>query len=116
MGELLPKNLADALADLEEKQGNTEWPRDRVINGYRLLCTCPACPEQYDVFDSAGKQVGYLRLRHGWFRADVPHAGGETVYESYPAGDGIFNDDERDQQLINAIEAIHGWWQSHESR
>jgi len=78
---------------------------DIDIDGLRLVCTCGACPEQYDVFDG-DVQVGYLRLRHGWFRADVPVAGGETVYESYPKGDGIFEDDERLIELTKAIKAI----------
>ena len=50
------------------------------ILDYVLKMTCGACPEQYDVFDSEGKQVGYLRLRHGGFRADYPNCGGDTVY------------------------------------
>lgn len=37
--------------------------------------TCYAYPEQYDVFLD-GKQVGYLRLRHGYFRCDYPNCGG----------------------------------------
>lgn len=95
---------SDAFADKEE----SSWPADRVIDGYQLRCTCPACPEQYDVFDAAGKQVGYLRLRHGYFRADVPDCGGETVYEAEPRGDGIFDsEEERVTELTKAITAIH---------
>lgn len=80
---------------------------DIVLYGCRLICTCSACPEQYEVFDEkTGKQVAYLRLRHGWFRADVPECGGETVYESHPNGDGIFDDDERMAELGAAIAAV----------
>jgi hypothetical protein len=82
-----------------------------VINGYTLVQTSIACPEQYDVFNQAGEQVGYLRLRHGHFRADYPDHGGETVYESDTKGDGIFDDDERMPELtkaINALAAKHG--------
>lgn len=75
------------------------------IKGYDLKLTCVACPEQYDVFLN-GTQVGYLRLRHGRFRADFPDCGGETVYSAYPNGDGIFEDSERDYHLNAAIEAI----------
>lgn len=75
------------------------------INGLRLVCTCSACPEQYDVFDG-DTQVGYLRLRHGWFRADVPICGGEMVYDAYPRGDGAFEDDERMHYLTEAVAAI----------
>jgi hypothetical protein len=60
---------------------------DLQIDGYRLLLTCPACPEQYDVLDGT-EQVGYLRLRHGYFRADAPMHGGETVYEAHTRGVG----------------------------
>ena len=80
-----------------------------VIDGLRLVLTCFACPEQYDVFDGRGRQVGYLRLRHGWFRADVPRCGGETVYAASPRGDGIFDDDERHHYLSEAVSEIRKW-------
>jgi hypothetical protein len=68
--------------------------------------TCGACPEQYDVFDRSNKRVGYLRLRHGWFRVDMPCCGGKTVYEAGPRGEGMFDDDEREFYLTEAIRAI----------
>jgi hypothetical protein len=73
------------------------------------VLTCFACPEQYDVFDGRGEKVGYLRLRHGWFRADVPCCGGETVYEAEPNGDGIFDEDERYGYLSEAVAEIKRW-------
>ncbi len=75
------------------------------INGYKLDMTCGACPEQYDVYKD-NKLVGYLRLRHGYFRADYPDCGCETVYTAQPDGDGIFEDDEREHFLTEAINAI----------
>ena len=63
------------------------------------------CPEQYDVLKD-GKQVGYLRLRHGTFRVTYPDVGGEILYVSYPEGDGAFNSDERDFYLCEAVKAI----------
>ena len=52
-------------------------------------------------------QVGYLRLRHGWFTADMPDSGGETIYEAQPNGDGIFTDEnERDRYLNEACGVI----------
>ena len=75
------------------------------INGYHLKMTCEACPEQYDVFKD-GEQVGYLRLRHGYFTAETPKCGGKMVYESYPAGSGSFHEDERSFYLTGAIKAI----------
>ena len=74
---------------------------------YDLIRTCFACPEQYDVYDKKNKRVGYLRLRHGKFQAEYPYCGGELVYQSYPDGNGIFEDYERMHELTKAIECIH---------
>jgi hypothetical protein len=68
--------------------------------------TCGACPEQYDVRDSDDAKVGYLRLRHGHFVARVDGVDGRVVYESYPAGDGSFEADERDLHIERALDAI----------
>lgn len=86
-----------------------EIGRDYEIGDYILKCTCPACPEQYDVYTQDKQLVGYLRLRHGYFRADVPYCGGETVYTTNTKGDGIFDEDERIPELTNAIKAIADW-------
>lgn len=100
----------EALVRLDEELGlmQSHWPEDVEIDGLKLVCTCGACPEQYDVFDGE-QQVGYLRLRHGWFRADCPDVGGKTVHEAYPRGDGIFNDDEREAHLVEAVKKIREW-------
>ena len=91
----------------EDYNGYGTREDDIIIDNCRLICTSIACPEQYDVFDEKTKQqVGYLRLRGGLFRADAPECGGDTVYESNPAGDGIFDDDERLPELTKAIAAI----------
>ncbi|RAP49844.1 MAG: hypothetical protein BZ138_07195 [Methanosphaera sp. rholeuAM270] len=72
-----------------------------------LKRTCIACPEQYDAINLATNVViGYLRLRHGHFTVEVPGPFGKLVYESWPEGDGGFEDDEREDELISAIEAI----------
>lgn len=71
-------------------------------NGITLDCTCGACPEQYDAYKD-GEEVGYLRLRHGYFRVDC---GDTTVYEAFPQGDGCFTEDERDFYLMEALKAI----------
>jgi hypothetical protein len=74
--------------------------RELTINGLRFVMTCFACPEQYDVFDRSGKQVGYVRLRHGELRCDYPDCGSELIYEADPVGDGCFDsDEERDYHL-----------------
>lgn len=75
------------------------------IKGVRLILTCEACPEQYDAFLD-GQQIGYLRLRHGYFRADYPDCGGETVYEAHTIGDGVFDYDERSKHLKKAVKAL----------
>lgn len=70
----------------------------------RLVQTCGACPEQYDAFHSeTGDKIGYLRLRHGYFRAEYK---GTIVYDAEPRGDGCFDSDERDYYLEKACSAI----------
>jgi hypothetical protein len=71
----------------------------------RLVQTCDACPEQYDVFEG-DELVGYLRLRHGHFRAHYGGYDGVVVYEAYPRGDGIFEPGERDYHLEKAKAAL----------
>ena len=68
--------------------------------------TSEAFPEQYEAFDESGNQVGYLRLRHSWFRVDYPKNGGATIYEAHSKGDGIFEDDERGFFLQEAYNSI----------
>lgn len=80
------------------------------ISGVELVETCGACPEQYDAFID-GKLVGYLRLRHGHFTVHCPWAGGEEVYSAQPKGDGIFESDEREKHLTEAVEVIKAWFQ-----
>ena len=80
------------------------------VHGYTLINTCQACPEQYNVFDSAGNQVAYLRLRHGGFRVDVPDCGGETIFTASPKGDGSFCPDERYYYLKTAVEKISEYY------
>lgn len=76
----------------------------------KLVMTCGACPEQYDVFDEAGREVGYLRLRHGYFAARCPNSDGEEVYHASPLGDGVFDsEEEREYHLRFAVDAILRW-------
>ena len=70
---------------------------------FKLVKTCIACPEQYDVFHG-GVEVGHLRLRHGYFRAEC---NGHIVYSAITRGDGSFHDDlERRHHLSLACLAI----------
>lgn len=75
------------------------------LNEIELEQTCGACPEQYDAFYK-GKQVGYLRLRHGYFSVDYPDVNGIEIYSAEPIGDGIFEDEERAFYLTEAKKAI----------
>lgn len=74
-------------------------------NGLELKLTCSACPEQYDVFKD-GKQVAYLRLRHGEFTVDYPDVGGNEILCLSPNGDGVFDDNERFFYLAKALRKI----------
>ena len=80
--------------------------------------TCQACPQQYDVLDldDNDKTVGYIRLRWGHLRCQVPDVGGKTIY-SHDFDDGlqgIFDTDEQeDLHLANirlALEDHYGLW------
>ena len=89
----------------EPPREDADGPIDREIKGVRLIRTCYACPQQYDAFLD-GKQVGYLRLRHGRFTVESPDVGGTLVYSGYPNGDGIFDSDEEEFFLTEAVDSI----------
>lgn len=73
----------------------------------RLRQTCSACPEQYELY--LGKQqIGYFRLRHGFFTVDYPDFMGTEIYAAEPNGDGIFDDDERENYLLAGVNACLG--------
>ena len=92
-------------------EGCSKSSHDIVIDGCRLICTCIACPEQYEVFDDdTGDRIGYLRLRYGSFRAEVHDCCGTTVYAASPIGQGTFEDEEeRMKHLTAAISAIRSY-------
>lgn len=76
-----------------------------------LIQTCEACPEQYDAMLN-GEQVGYLRLRWGWFTVTCPDVGGKEVYEKRTGHGlaGMFeNGAQRKKQLKKARKAIAKW-------
>jgi hypothetical protein len=82
---------------------------DFYIDDLKFVMTCIACPEQYDVFDSSGKQVGYVRSRHGEVRCDFPGCGGETIYEAFPEGirgDCFETDEDRSYHLKEIVRRI----------
>lgn len=77
----------------------------KEIKGYRLKLTCGCCPEQYDVFKD-GVNVGYFRLRNGWFTADLVTEEEITVYECGTDGDGMFTAEERLRCLTAAVDCL----------
>lgn len=71
--------------------------RIAIGGDFIFVMTCEACPEQYDVYNVNDLEniVGYVRLRHGYLRADYPDCGGETIYEADIDGPGgTFNNEE----------------------
>ena len=79
--------------------------RKVIVEGreYRLTMTCSFCPEQYDVVDDVGRQVGNLRIKHGRFTAQYPDVGGKLVFYCETEGNGEFVDHERSPLLQLAI-------------
>lgn len=53
---------------------------DYVIQDLNFIGTCGSCPEQYDVVNSDGYYVGYLRLRGGLFKVQFPNADGVNLF------------------------------------
>lgn len=45
----------------------------------KFVKTCPACPEQYDVFNKEGKIVAYIRLRWGTITIQCPDSVGVVI-------------------------------------
>ena len=79
-----------------------------LAEGHKLVLTCFACPEQYDMLDEDGTIIAYFRLRHGRFRVCVPNVGGDEVYVSFPEGDGCFTSKERMSNLRAGILSVYG--------
>jgi hypothetical protein len=75
------------------------------IEKLELIQTCEVSPEQYDLIID-GNTRGYLRLRHGHFRAHAYGSEGPVVYEADTIGDGMFDPNERGFHIGNAIGAI----------
>lgn len=75
------------------------------IKGLNFVCTCGACPEQYEVYDKNGRHVGYVRLRWGGLRCDYPDIGEETIYYASIGNGwtGCFDNDEQRMEHLNNI-------------
>lgn len=76
---------------------------DHELLGCKLKMLCIACPELYEVYHEVG-YIGYLRLRHGTFRAESDE--GNVVYTAHPEGDGIFTNEEREHYLTEGVRAL----------
>lgn len=76
------------------------------FHGYRWVQTSIACPEQYDIFDRNGRQVGYFRVRHGVVRVYAPDADGVELLSELSRGDGCLDNDERREFFDKALTAI----------
>jgi hypothetical protein len=84
-----------------------DWTEPFELDGCRIVMTCSACPEQYDV-TLDGAQLGYLRLRSGHFYASYPDVCGQIVYEHQFDDSlmGCFSPDERKIHLPAAVKAL----------
>lgn len=84
--------------------GIAEMEKRKNKSNLRFVCTCEACPEQYDVYDG-DKKVAYVRLRYGALNA-YPYVDDEISWCSLYTktyGDkykGSFDDEmERNEEL-----------------
>lgn len=86
----------------------------------KLVLTCHACPEQYDIYDVSlkgrGEYVGYIRYRWGYL-ALHPVTKGQVDWNievwswSCNSGlSGILPLEERDQILNTCKEELSKWW------
>jgi hypothetical protein len=81
------------------------------LNWYKLILTCPAFPEQYDVYKN-NKYIAYLRLRWGHFRIYIIENNeinwNEISFYS-PKCHGEFLYSERKYYLKMAIQSIDSY-------
>jgi hypothetical protein len=76
------------------------------ILGINFVESCYACPESYDAY-LEDKNIGYAKLRRGFFYVEYPNIGGTVVFEGHPRGDGRFTDDsDREHFMTHAARAL----------
>lgn len=107
------RRMAESFVDNYDRLGDLlQAEIDKIADKIKLVCTCGACPEQYDMFID-DTLVGYIRYRWGYLACrpcnnDVTDWN-KTVYEWEHPDDGmsgIIPEDQRDmllQQCKNAI-------------
>ena len=88
-----------------QRMENYREDKSMKIKELEFKCTCSACPEQYDVFDSDGSIVGYVRLRWGGLTCEYPDVGGEVIYEA-DIGDGWCGSFESESQRVEHLNNI----------
>lgn len=79
-----------------------------MINDLTFNCTCEACPEQYDVYDSDNERIAYIRLRHGFLTCECTICNKQLYAEdlSNLGINGIFGYKWRDRYLHKLAEII----------
>lgn len=70
----------------------------------RLVRTCSACPEQYDLLVGDTK-IAYFRLRGGLFTVAVPWVAGIEVYVKHWPDDPFKGEFDTDRERFNELRA-----------
>jgi len=85
-----------------------------LINSLYFICTCSACPEQYDVFDKDENMVGYVRIIGGRFSVRCPDCLDDSVYESrdFHPLQGRFDDEDQRVKFLNIAACYINEWRS----
>lgn len=76
-----------------------------IADKISLVRALTTSPEIYDAYIGE-EQVGYLRLRGGEFRVSFPDRDGDVILNANARGREEFEDDEREQFLLMAKDAI----------
>ena len=100
--------LSQAFKDMYDPRYNTTHH-----NGYDFVCTCHACPEQYDVYEGDykdGKYVAYVRKRWGHLTVH-PVVNGcinwdKLIHEEVEGDDYNGVIDNREETFEKIVEAI----------
>lgn len=75
-----------------------------IIKGLTFIKTCTCCPEQYNIKDNKGNQIGYIRLRWGELTCKYPDVGGEIIYcDNVDNAFGCFEYEEQRKEYLNII-------------
>lgn len=102
--DMTPVSAEALLAFWEEEHHPAEYWGIVKPSELRLEMTCPACPEQYDVFGKDGRYLGYLHLRGGIFTVNCIKVGErfeEPISEYAPMGWYAFMDEQERSQYLS---------------